>query len=435
MAGMNTIALNSVYNHFLTSYAPKTSSSFDTHKKSELRNIYNSIVKQNKESPLYMIDTGKETQAFAVGIKENARSLRNVISSLVPEKNANILERKTASSSNEAVVEAKFVGTISPDEELPSFEIEVNSLASSQVNLGKFIPSDKMGLSSDTYSFDVHVNDSDYEFQFNVNDGDTNKSIQDKLARLITRSNIGIDASVMEDGEGNSSLRLESTSLGIDPSRSFVFSVSDDKTSKTSGAVNYLGIDEISRPATNASFVLNGIERTAFSNTFTVDKKFELSLKGISQEGDATTIGLKPDVDSLTDNVNSLIDGYNSFIQNARSYTSTGNRSAILLSEMGRITDAYRNELDSLGLTVQEDNTISVDEKLLRQTAEDSDIKSSFSTIQSFVNSLIRKSDQVSLNPLNYVEKTVVAYKNPGKSFANPYMPSMYSGMMFNSYC
>ena len=435
MAGMNAIALNSVYNHFLTSYAPKTSTSFDTHKKSELRSIYNSIVKQNKESPLYMIDTGKETQAFAVGIKENARSLQSVISSLVPEKNANILERKTASSTNESIVEARFFGTISPDEELPSFDIEVKELASSQVNLGKFIPSDKMGLSSDTYSFDVHVNDSDYEFQFNVNAGDTNKSIQDKLARLITRSNIGIDASVMEDGEGNSSLRLESTSLGIDSSRNSVFSVSDDKTSKTSGAISYLGIDEISRPATNASFVLNGIERSAFSNTFTVDKKFELSLKGISQEGDTTSIGLKPDVDSLADNVKSLIEGYNRFIQDAGSYSNPGNRSTRLLDEMGRIIGAYQNELDSLGLTVQEDNTIAIDEKLLRQTAEDTDIKSRFGAIQSFTNSLIRKSNEVSLNPLNYVDKTVVAYKNPGKSFANPYMPSMYSGMMFNSYC
>ena len=43
----NMSALNSVHNFYLTTYAPKTNSPFDTHKKSELRNVYNSIVKLN----------------------------------------------------------------------------------------------------------------------------------------------------------------------------------------------------------------------------------------------------------------------------------------------------------------------------------------------------------------------------------------------------
>ena len=46
--------LDTVYNHYLTTYTPKTSQ-YDTHKKSELRRIYNSIVKLNKESPLYTV--------------------------------------------------------------------------------------------------------------------------------------------------------------------------------------------------------------------------------------------------------------------------------------------------------------------------------------------------------------------------------------------
>ena len=48
---------------------------------------------------------------------------------------------------------------------------------------------------------------------------------------------------------------------------------------------------------------------------------------------------------------------------------------------------------------------------------------------------LLKKSRQVSLNPMEYVEKTMVAYKNPGRSFINPYSVSAYSGMMFNGYC
>ena len=63
------------------------------------------------------------------------------------------------------------------------------------------------------------------------------------------------------------------------------------------------------------------------------------------------------------------------------------------------------------------------------------DTKRAFSSIMDFTKSLVRKSNQISLDPMNYVNNTVVAYKNPGKNFATPYITSAYSGMMFNSYC
>ena len=75
-------ALNTVYNHYLASYAPKSTTRYDTHKRGELKSIYNSIVKLSKESPLYLIDTSRASQGFAVDLKENARQLRNTIASL-----------------------------------------------------------------------------------------------------------------------------------------------------------------------------------------------------------------------------------------------------------------------------------------------------------------------------------------------------------------
>lgn len=431
----NQLALNTVYNHFLTSYAPKTSSAQDTHKKSELRNIYNSIVKLNKESPLYLIDTSKETQEFAVGLKENARELKNTISSLSSEDTGNVLDKKAAASTDEDIVSAKFIGKVSSDDETPGFEVEVMNLASPQVNLGKFLPADAMSLSPDTYSFDIHVNNTDYEFQFNINEDDTNKGIQTKLSNLLNRSNIGIESSVIEDN-GNTALRLESVATGIEDGQTNIFDISDNRTSKTAGAVDYFGLDEMMNAPTNAHFSLNGIERSAFSNTFTVDKKFELTLNGVSAEGEAAVIGLKPDIESLTENVNQLVDIYNDFINKADAYKDTNTKSERLLSEMHGITATYQSDLDAMGLSIQEDGTLSIDEKLLTQTLEnEEDSKGLFDTMRSFTNSLIRKSNQISLNPMNYVDKTVVVYKNPGKSFVNPYITSIYSGMMFNSYC
>ena len=67
----NNAILNNVYNYYMTTYSPKTSTRYDTHKKSELRSIYNSIVKLNKDAPLYKMDTSKASKSFAVGIKED----------------------------------------------------------------------------------------------------------------------------------------------------------------------------------------------------------------------------------------------------------------------------------------------------------------------------------------------------------------------------
>lgn len=431
----NAAALNTVYNHYLTTYAPKgTSSPYDTHKKSELRSVYNSIVKLNKDAPLYMINPNEATGEFAVGMKENARSLKNVIFSLSGGDDAQLLNKKAVSSSDENVVTASYIGNVS-DEDIPSLEIEVKSLAKNQVNQGTYLPADEMKLDPDTYSFDIHVRDLDYEFQFNVNQGDTNKEIQNKLARLINKSNIGVEAERVEDAEGNTALRLTSSETGIADNQSSLFAVSDHHTSKKSGTVGYLGLDNISQQAENASFLLNGTERSTYANEFTIEKTFRLSLNGVSEPGEPTTIGLKTDVESFTENISHLIQGYNSFLQTASAYVESHPHTSRLINDMSNISLTYKNNLDSIGLMVQSNGTISLDKNLLQQTAQEDDALDRFGAIKNFAGSVLGKANQVSLNPMDYVEKTIVAYKNPGKSLANPYVTSNYSGMLFNSYC
>ena len=62
--------MNTVYNNYLTAYASRQITKYDTHKKSELRSVYNSIVKLNKDTPWYLPTTNKDTQHYAVDLKE-----------------------------------------------------------------------------------------------------------------------------------------------------------------------------------------------------------------------------------------------------------------------------------------------------------------------------------------------------------------------------
>lgn len=432
----NGAIINNVYNHYLTTYSPKKNSRFDTHKKSELRSIYNSIVKLNKESPLYKIDTSKESKSFAVGIKEDARTLHNVIASLGGLDEDKILDKKVAYSSDEDIIAASFIGDRGENEEIPSYNIEVRSLASSQVNVGTFLPNTKVKLPPDTYSFDVSINELNYEFQYNIKENETNKDVHKRLAKLITNADIGIRANVIEDSNGNSALRMKSVAKGLKNDNTSIFMISDDHTSKRNGSVAYFGLDYLARPASNAEFLMDGELHSSSSNHFTISGLYDITLKGISGlEGQTATIGLKTDVESLTENISNLVNGYNRFIESAAAYSDNFTGSRKLLSEMKGITDYYSSNFDIIGLKTEENGTISIDKSELKLAALTEFAKEDFASIKDFANSLIRKTKQISLNPMDYANKTLVAYKNPGRNFATPYITSAYSGMLFNSYC
>ncbi|MBP3421813.1 MAG: hypothetical protein J6K37_06035 [Lachnospiraceae bacterium] len=434
MANLSTL---SVYNHYLTSYAPKGTTGLDTHKKSELRNIYNSIVKINKESPLYILDDSAESKAYAVGLKENARELKNTITSLGGLDETALLNKKVAYSSNESIANVSFIGDADAAPFAPELSLEVHSLASPQVNLGKYLPSqDVLGLEPDTYSFDLSINDLNYEFQFQIRPDDTNADVQQRLSRLITNADIGIQAEVLEDGEGNSSLSLTSLKNGTPENREYAFRISEDQTSKTAGIVDYLGIGDITRLPSSAEFTINGDRHSANSNNFTIEKMYEVQLNGISpEEGMTTNIGLKTDTESLMENLRQLVGGYNTFLRSAIEYTEKHPKSNQLVSEMWHLAGEYARPLSEIGINIAEDGSIDIDEHELHRSAIDGRITDGLEQVKDFAKSVYRKSNQVSLNPMTYVEKTIVAYKNPGKNYASPYITSAYSGMMFNSYC
>ncbi len=431
---MSNAILTNVYNHYLTAYAPKSTTQYDTHKKSELRSIYNSIVKLNKESPWYLETTSRSAQEYAVNLKESARLFHNTIASLGGLDDSQALAKKAAYSSDSGVIAATFVGNTGDDNPVPTLRMQVNGLATSQENMGTYLADGTVGLAPDTYSFDVSINDLNYEFQFNINENDTNKDVQQRLVRLINNADIGIQAR-LDEGNARSSIRLFSQNTGLPEGKSEIFRITDDRTSKTSGAVEYFGLDYISRQPANSSFLLNGEERSTSSNTFTIGKMYEIELKAVSAPDTEVTIGLKTDTESLTDNVSALIGSYNTFISTASSYQSSERLSGRLVREMSRIAAHYQSSMESMGIRLGSDNTLSIDEALLKESASSSDGSFSYDTLKDFASSLIRKTNQVSLDPMNYVSRTIVAYKNPGHNFASPYVTSAYSGMMFNSYC
>ena len=129
-------------------------------------------------------------------------------------------------------------------------------------------------------------------------------------------------------------------------------------------------------------------------------------------------ISLKPDFDAMRENVTELIDAYNSMIDMAAAHKDDGTEGDRLLNEITRITARYKDGLDSAGFMVGDDGHISIEDAILIQSDREGTMREGLER----------------LNSMKYVNKKMIAYPNPVRNFTNPYISSIYSGMMFNGY-
>lgn len=429
--------ISSAYTYYLSTYGGQQVSKYDTHKRSELRSVYNNMLKVNKKSPLYKLLDTDNVQKYAIDLKESARSLKNVAASLT-DMNGSIsgFLRKKAVSGNTAIVEARYIGEEEGTEEAEQLEIKVNSLAASQVNEGNYLSHSSRNLPKGEYSFDMNIGEYTYEFSFSVREDDDNNSIQDKLVRLFNRANIGVTAGKVTDENENQAIIMRSNSTGESGSSDgLIFSISENEKSDGK-VVATLGLNKIKQRPSNANFSINGVEHTASSNTFSVKHQYQLTLKNVSLSGEGVKIGVKQDIDSILENVNELISSYNSMVDLAigKAETLGGNDGSKLISDINNVAKYYKNNLESAGFKVEDDGHITVEESLLIQSAGEGTLSESLEKLNAFKKAVVAKADDISIDPMKYVNKKLISYPHPLRNFTNPYVSSVYSGMMFNGY-
>lgn len=430
-------AIDSVYNYYLSTYSNSRVSRYDSHKKSELRDIYNKIVKVNQESPLYKISHSKDVTKFAIDIKESARQIKNVISSLSTDDHGieSAFSKKVASSSNEDIVAAKYIGNCQQTNSTNDFDIEIRKLATPQINIGNFLSDNGKDMETGAYSFDLDTPSASYEFQFNINDGEKNRDVLEKLARLVNNADIGLHAEVLSNEHSESALSIASLQTGLSADETSLFNIIPEGTTGSYAVMNKLGINHITYPAENSSFLLNGQEYSSYSNTVTIDNTFELTLKNVTKPGQTETVGYKTSVDAVADNLNDLIESYNSIIDIATNHAGASQQGNRLLQDMRSVPNAFSTELEAIGLRTANDGRIQLDKALLSDAISSSDAKANFSVLNAFKDALNDKATKASINPMKYVNKVIVAYKNPNHIESTPYVTSVYSGLMLDHYC
>lgn len=427
-----TVMISSVYSYYLSQYGNKSNSKYDSHTRTQLKNTYSKVVKINSQTPVYKLDLSTAAQKYAIDLKEHARALENITEDLSDGADGTMTFKKSAVSSNASAVNASYItdfGAASNDE---SFDINVKQLACSQLNTGNYLQPRSKHIKPGEYSFDLSINDVIYEFQFKVDNSETTNNIQNKIARLINRSNIGLTANIKEDSLGNTAINIESESTGINGTTPVIFSIKSDDANNQP-LIDTLGLDRVTQYPANAIFDVDGDERSSMSNSITINKAYDVKLSKVTEE--PVTISLKADADSIVESLNELVAGYNNLI----SVTNDENNNHFqgtkkLQNEIASIARSYKKQLADSGLSLNKDGTINADKEVIINADNKDALSHIYESLNSFKNSIKEKAEDIALNPMDYVNNKIIAYKNPLRSFPDPYNLSAYTGMMFNGY-
>jgi len=417
------------YNYLVSSDYYKPQVKYNSHKKNELKNIYKDIMAISKDSPLYMFKLTPDNQSFALSIKNYAGDITSSLEQFSGDDS--VFSKTILASSNERCVQVYG----DADSDFDPLEISVDSLAISQRNKGKALYTTSSILSSGNYKFRIDIEGNSYDFQYKVGERTDNHTIQNGLADFINKANIGIDATVgYADNSSRSFLVLTASNSGTYEEDGVSFHIYDDSTVNGRGLVDYFGLEQIDTYPSNSKFSINGTNYNVAGN------KVELfngaTLEFTAPTSEPVTIFPSSDASYVLDAVKDLAGEYNSFIDFVDNSKITGNGPAKVTSFMKSAIKALGSELESCGISLNDKGQIKIDESLLKQSVHDGSLKEVFTSENGLTYQLRSRTELIGLNPMEYINKTIVTYPNVSRpGIANPYLTSVYSGMLFNQYC
>ena len=429
--------INSVYNYYAAQYGHREYSKYDTHSKAQLKSTFGKLQKINSQTPSYKIDFSDAALKYAIDLKENARELSQIADELSDESTDSITYKRSATSSSPQVIDAEYIGDSCVQDYEP-LEVTVSQLACPQTNTGNFLQPNSRPFAAGEYSFDLQVQDLTYQFEFGVNATDTVTDTQQKIARLINQADIGLNAQLLTDGLGNSAISITSDATGISGISPTIFHIQSQNSSDASDSntelVSTLGLDRVTQYPANAVYSVNGTTATSVSNEVTIDNNYVLTFFDTTGKA-PVTISMNTDTDAIADSIGELIGGYNNLISvtaNDANEHFEGNEK--LKKDFAGIAKSYNHLLNENGLSVTDNGTIAVDRDAIISAADNGTLGDIFSGLNAFKQAVQKKAEDISLNPMDYVNNKIIAYKNPLRPTNDPYNLSAYTGMIFDGY-
>ena len=428
--------LLSVYNHLIQGLIMMRPNRFDTHKKSELQNVYRDIMRLTSEQPLYKVTFDESAQEYTLGIKNAALSLSSMVKELNTDDGTSVFKNQILVSDDPDTVDVSVLeGSTVQDEELP-LSVEVSALSSPQENHGNFVPSGEAALVSGQYNFTIGIEENMYSFQFNVSKGATNLDLQKKLADFINKTSIGLRTRIVQEPEtGESRLDLIAIAAGSsDGEASFHPADVRFPENASHGIISHFGLDQIGQAPVNTCFSVNGVSKEVRGRSYLYNNVLTLSINDITTR--PVSIGKVTNQEPVMEKLRTFVNKYNSVFEFVQGHQPDNHRSKKLLYDLGSTMRQFSKELEGCGLTVAKNGTLSINEQTMYTAAGNGTLERLFSEESRFSSTMVKKFSDIALNPMEYLNKTVVTYPNiTAKKTLNPYVSSIYCGLLYNNYC
>ncbi|MFV0464546.1 MAG: hypothetical protein ACK5ML_00620 [Lachnospiraceae bacterium] len=430
--------IHTVYDHYLSSYGNKRSSRFENQRKEDTEGLYDSFVRISKDVPLYKIrDIGQSFQQ-AINVKEYAATLKSALAEFAPygkELKHSMFLRTAAESSNEEIASAAFSGqeiALSSDDYAPA-KLTIEKLATPQINRSNMLYPSAQSFEPGRNHFDLSTESALFEFQFNINEEESNVSVLKRIALLVNNANIQIHAEVEATNENMVYLTLTSQNTGTLEDSNLYFEITPQASQSSIRAMKILGIDQVALEPSDARYSIDGTSYTSSVNSINVKNLFEVRLLEATNEGESVTIGFQSDQNAIANYLGSIVDSYNCLLNlTAIRVENVGaNR---LAYELGQTLQENEALLGQFGISQNNASQLEIDHVQLAKFLSESKEGTIFEGLTEIKDTLYKKADSISYDPLKYTDRLIVAYKNPGRSFLSPYNGSVYSGILIDNY-
>ncbi|MCW2278397.1 flagellar filament capping protein FliD [Heliophilum fasciatum] len=303
----------------------------------------------------------EKTATAAQDVRQSFTQVKEASSTLNTTSKNNIFDVRKADVSNSNVlgVQASNRATVG------TYKIEVSQVATAKQTTSNTLRSnDLQTMQAGTQSFGLQVGGVTKNVSVNFSSLDTNLGALNKVARAVNDAKAGVTARVVEsttDGVRYSKLVLTADKTGT--ANAFTL---------TAGSGDLLTATQMNHQTTearNAKYSVDGKDYEQASNTVQLDNgKVTATLKGVTTNDNPVTVTVDRDRSAIIKQVSALIEEYNQAIVTMQD--QSGLISNRVMQRFTQFANDREEALDDIGITVQADNQLSLDQSKLDRSLQ-----------------------------------------------------------------
>jgi flagellar hook-associated protein 2 len=236
--------------------------------------------------------------------------MRTALSSLMGNTRQSVYGQQSPVSSDPDLLKLDTFGTRFGAE--IDMKINIDQIATNQVNRGSVVESDSLFGNASQYRFEIDIGGKTHQFSVSTTENDTHDAVIKRIVDAINQQQgTGVRAIIERDAENNTSaLTIQSTETGSD-ARFTIRDTFGDITSQT-------GVGQAVQEAQDAIFrINNGQQRTSQSNAIDLGQGIQATMLGAS--ANTIEVNMRSDGTRAMAAVTDLVRGYNELINTAKS--------------------------------------------------------------------------------------------------------------------